>query len=118
MNGRDDTRAHWRAGRLRLLTVFLQFTRHSAVNSPLPKASRSINPLVEGVLASPASSGSSVVRTLRGKALARVRSMSQSVSARLRNASADSFERARPRETLREKGENRICRAGRRPYKR
>src|SRR4030095_13849907 len=38
---------------------------------------RSIKPVVEGVLASVALSGSSVVRKFRGKALASVRSMSQ-----------------------------------------
>src|SRR5438094_4793013 len=49
----------------------------SGVNSPLPEARRSLNPVVAGVSPLLALSGSSVVRKFRGKAFASFKSTSQ-----------------------------------------
>ena len=51
--------------------------RPSGVNSRLPEARRSLNPVVEGGLPLFGLSGSSVLRKFRGKAFASFRSMSQ-----------------------------------------
>ena len=77
MNGRDDTRAHWRARRLRLLTVFLTVYTPLSGKFSAARGMKIDHSTGRRVLSSLALSGSSVVPMLRGKALASVRSMSQ-----------------------------------------